>query len=357
MIDIIADAPWFLPIAGFAVGILLGAAARWSDFCTLTALERYWYANDATGVRTWVLAAAVALASTQLLIILQLMDITESFYLNPRLSLLGGIIGGVLFGVGMALVGTCSFGALVRLGSGSLRSLIIVIIVGLSALFTQRGWLSQWRTSIIEPQAFELNAISQSLPSLLQSAAGFDSRVLLTILISGALFSWIFSSADYRGKLPHILTGVVVGLCITSGWVITSKLSEVMYRQVQIESASFVLPPGELINNLTSATASAADYGIGLLLGVVFGAFFIAALKRQIHWEACDDARELGRHLVGSTLMGIGGVLAAGCTIGQGVSAFSTMAISAPIVVLSICIGARMGLRMLFEGLPFMHRA
>jgi len=175
------------------------------------------------------------------------------------------------------------------------------------------------------------------------------SKLILLVGYSGVA-AMIFSFGQVR---PW--GGVVIGLCITAGWVVTSSLSDVMYRQVQIESASFVLPPGELINSLIS-TAASIDYGVGLLIGVVIGAFVVAAAKRQLHWEACDDARELGRHLTGSICMGVGGVLAAGCTIGQGVSAFSTMAISAPIVIISIYLGARLGLRILFEGLPLIHR-
>ena len=92
--------------------------------------------------------------------------------------------------------------------------------------------------------------------------------------------------------------------------------------------------------------------GVGLVLGGVAGSAACAFRQHDVRWEACDDARELGRHLAGGALMGIGGVFAMGCTIGQGVTAVSALAISAPVVLASIFVGARMGLAYLIEGSP-----
>lgn len=346
----LADFPWLLPIVGVFVGALAGAAARWNHFCTLSALERYWYANDSNGIRTWVLAGAVALLSTQLLIALDIINIEESFYFRPAFSVVGSVIGGMMFGIGMALVGTCGFGALVRLGGGSLRSLIVVTAIGLAALTAQRGVIGKLRDSLIEPLAIDLDAGSQSISAIATHATGLSVQFPLAILISAALLCWIFSTQSFRNDRRSIVTGSIIGICVTAGWLATSSLSNYMYRTVQIESASFVLPQGELVFGLIAVTGAIPDYSVGLVIGVVLGAFIIAKVSDDLRWEACDDARELGRHLAGAFLMGTGGVLAAGCTIGQGVSALSTMALSAPVVFLSICLGARMGLKLLIEG-------
>ena len=133
------DLGWLLPIAGGLAGIVIGAAARLDRFCTLSALERHWYANDSSGIRTWVLAAAVAIIATQAMTLSGLIDLRSSFYLSTNFGWTGAIIGGLAFGFGMALVGTCGFGALVRLGGGSLRSLVVLLVLGLSALAAQRG--------------------------------------------------------------------------------------------------------------------------------------------------------------------------------------------------------------------------
>ena len=133
----LATSPWFLALAGLCAGFVLGYAARANRFCTMSALERHWYAGDSRGLRTWVLAAAVALVATQTMQAFGLIDIGESFYIRSDFAWVGAIAGGIAFGFGMALVGTCGFGALVRLGGGSLRSLIVLIVLGLAAMSAQ----------------------------------------------------------------------------------------------------------------------------------------------------------------------------------------------------------------------------
>ncbi|MFK7856273.1 MAG: YeeE/YedE family protein [Granulosicoccus sp.] len=352
----IADTPWVLPAAGVACGTIMGAVARHNHFCTLSSLERYWYANDDQGLRTWALAGTVAMLLTQLLIQLNLIDAQQSFYLVPRLSLLGSIVGGLLFGIGMALVGTCGFGALIRLGGGSLRSLIVVCTIGLAALSTQRGPLGALRQSFVEPYSLDLAPASdQSIPSLLSAATGYSIELPVILLCIAGLLFWVFRSKKFRSNTSSIFTGTVIGCCVAFGWFITHWLGENLFQTVQFESASFVLPPGQLVSSLTMITGSLPDYGVGLVVGVVLGAALAARWDNDVRWEACDDARELSRHLMGACLMGIGGVLAAGCTIGQGISAVSMMAVSAPLVLISIYLGARIGLTWLLEGtiLPF----
>lgn len=347
------DSPWILPAAGLIIGCVLGGVARWNHFCTLSALERYWYANDSTGLRTWVLAGVTALVTTQSLVALDLVSLGGSFYLAPRLNLIGIVVGGVLFGIGMALVGTCGFGALVRLGSGSLRSLIVVIAIGLAALTAQRGIIGRLRVDLLEPLSLHFEkANTQSIAEITSAAIGASFGQPVAILFAVALLFWVFSPRSYRRQRKSVITGIVVGLCVTLGWWITHYLSSVLYRQVQIESASFVMPPGEVVLGFIAVTGSIPDYGMGLVIGVILGAALIASINDDVRWEACDDARELGRHLAGAFLMGTGGVLAGGCTVGQGISALSTMAVSAPIAFVSICIGARIGLRWLIEGTP-----
>lgn len=345
------DSPWSLPLAGLLIGTIMGLTARWNHFCTLSALERHWYGDDSNGLRSWVLAAATALLTTQLLLAAGVIELNDSFYLGSDLSILGAVAGGFLFGIGMALVGTCGFGALVRLGGGSMRSLIIVIAIGLAALTAQRGILGRLRHAYIEPLSIDLSPVdSQSVAAIVTEVTGRSLQLPVALLCCGVLFYWIFSCSKFREDKRAILTGMLIGLCVTAGWLATSGLTDVLYRQVQIESASFVMPPGELVLSLIAVTGMIPDYGIGLVVGVVLGAAIAAMVKKDVHWEACDDARELSRHLGGAFLMGTGGVLAAGCTIGQGVSAASTMAISAPIVFFSICLGAKLGLNYLLEG-------
>lgn len=351
--------PWLLPLAGVAAGAVMGFAARRQHFCTMRALERHWYAGDSAGLRTWALAAAIALASTQALDFAGLADTRASFYLSANFAWTGAIIGGLAFGVGMALVGTCGFGALVRLGGGSLRSLVVLLVLGLSALAAQRGLIGQGRQKIVDDVALDLSfAGDQSMGSLLSALFGTDLRIAVAVVITALMFFWVFKDRSFRSDYGRITTGATIGGVIAFGWAATTFAQQNSFDPVQIEAGSFVVPVADAILQIVTFTGVLPDYGVGLVVGVVMGATACALHRRDVRWEACDSAGELSRHLLGGFLMGTGGVFAMGCTIGQGVTAFSALAVSAPLVMISIAIGARLGLAYLVEGSPLMlfHR-
>ncbi|MCB8837208.1 YeeE/YedE family protein [Aurantimonas sp. VKM B-3413] len=340
-------------LAGLLAGLVMGYFARRHYFCTMSALERRWYADDNTGIRTWALAILVAIVLTRAIVSLGLFDPQDSFYLTPSFGWSGAILGGLAFGFGMALVGTCGFGALVRLGGGSLRGLVVVLVLGLAALATQRGILAVGRVAIVDRQAIDLGRFGspdQTLGSLASVTTGRDLTLLVTIVVAIALAGWIFASPAFRRERGRIVAGTAIGSAVAFGWLATAFLASRSFAPVRVESASFVVPPGDLLLHLIAFTGSLPGYGVGLVLGVVAGAAAAAWQKREVRWEACDDARELARHMVGAMLMGIGGVFSLGCTIGQGISAASLLTISAPIVLVAIAIGARLGLAYILEG-------
>ncbi|MEJ8474569.1 YeeE/YedE family protein [Roseibium algae] len=340
-----------LPLLGVAAGVVLGFVARVNRFCTLSSLERYWYAGDATGLRTWVLAAATALAVTQSLAALGLANIEQSFYISSPFAWSGAILGGLLFGIGMALVGTCSFGAVVRLGGGSLRALVVLLVLGLSALAAQRGLVGLGRVHIVDNLALELSfSTDRSLGSLISALAGVDVRALVVLVVLCALLYWIFRDRGYRHQKGQFFSGISIGSAIAFGWWATTYVSRFAFAPVQIEAGSFVVPVGDAILQAVTYTGTLPDYGVGLVAGTLLGAIAGARWNKDMRWEACDDAQELSRHLLGAVFMGIGGVFAMGCTVGQGISGFSTLAVSAPLVMLSMAFGARIGLAYLLEG-------
>ena len=342
-----------LPLAGLLAGAAMGYVARRHHFCTLSALERRGYAGDDNGVRAWGLAILVAIVLTQALALAGLFDPRHSFYLTSSFGWSGAVLGGLAFGFGMALVGTCGFGALVRLGGGSLGGLVVVIVLGLAALATQRGIIAVSRIAIVDSQAYDLTRLGspdQSLGSLASAFIGHDISWLVTLVVVIALAAWVFRPTAFRRDHGKIAAGTVVGVAVAFGWLATSYIAARSFDPVQIESASFVVPPGDVILQLIAVTGALPDYGAGMVLGVVLGAAAAAIRRHDVRWEACDDARELSRHLAGAVLMGVGGVFALGCTIGQGISAASLLTISAPIVLVSIAVGARLGLAWILEG-------
>jgi uncharacterized membrane protein YedE/YeeE len=348
------ESAWSLPLAGIVIGSVMGFAARRYHFCTMSALERHWYANDSSGLRSWVLAAAVALLLTQTMAVLGWIDISGSFYLTEPLYIAGTIIGGIMFGVGMALVGTCGFGAIIRLGGGNMRALVVLTGIALAALAAQRGLTGHARVALLDPLSLDLDRFGgQSAGALLSRLVGFDVTFPFAVLVVAALFFWIFRDAAFRHDREKLISGATIGAGISAGWFATSYFSERLFDPVQIEAGSFVMPLGDAMLQIITVTGALPDYGVGVVAGVLIGATLSAWRSNDMRWEACDDARELSRHLLGAFLMGTGGVFALGCTIGQGVSAVSVMAVSAPIAMLSIAFGARMGLAYLLEGSAF----
>ncbi|MCX2721118.1 YeeE/YedE family protein [Roseibium salinum] len=338
-------------LLGVLAGIVLGFVARATHFCTLSALERHWYAGDSDGLRIWVLASISALVGTQLLAAFGLADIQASFYLSSAFPWTGAIVGGLMFGVGMALVGTCGFGAVLRLGGGSLRALMVLTVIGLSALAAQRGIVGILRVPLVDNLAISFEtAGSQSIGDILSAWSGLRLQEAVAVAVALAGLAWIFKSASFRRQHTKIGAAVVIGAVISFGWWATTFAAARSFYPVQIEAGSFVVPVGDTIMQLITYTGTWPDYGVGLIAGTLAGAVIAALWKRDIRWEACDDARELGRHILGGTLMGIGGVFAMGCTVGQGITAFSTLAVSAPVVMLSMALGARLGLAWLMEG-------
>jgi hypothetical protein len=345
------DIGWVLAAGGVAVGMVMGAVARLDHFCTLSSLERLWYAGDGHGVRGWVLASAVAIALTQALALSGLLDLSSSFYLSPAFGLTGAILGGLAFGFGMALVGTCGFGALVQLGGGNLRALVVLIVLGLSALAAQRGIVALARVKLVDELAIDLSfAGDQSAGSVASALTGLDLRLAAAAVVVAAMLAWVASDRTFLARPRRLMAALVIGAAIPAGWLVTSWGAAHAFEPVQLEAGSFVVPVGDTLMQFATFTGVLPDYGVGLVLGVGLGAALVAWRRRDVRWEACDDARELGRHIAGAFLMGTGGVFAMGCTIGQGLSAASTLAISAPVAVVSIAAGARLGLAWLIEG-------
>ena len=351
------ETPWAMPLLGLAIGAPLGALARGTHFCTLGALERHWYADDSRALRTWVLAIAAAVALTQALVAAGLVDADASFYLGAPFNPVATIVGGFAFGLGMAMVGTCAFGALLQLGGGNLRALVVVTVVGLSALATQRGVLALARDRLVEPLGATLPGGSQSMGALAERLTGLPVHGAVAALAVAAPCAWVFAHRAYRTDAAAIAAAVGIGATVAAGWWATSAGNAAQLHAVAVESASFVRPPADLVFHLTIQTGGVPRYGVGLTVGVILGAVLVAGLRRDMRWEACDSARELGRHLAGATLMGVGGVLALGCTIGQGVSAFSVLALSAPLAFASMLLGARVGLAWLLGDDGWFRRA
>jgi len=335
-------------LLGLVLGMALGFAARAGRFCTLGAIEDAVYGNDTRRLRSWLLAIAVAIVGIHALELLAELDLSRSIYTGRRLEWGGAIIGGLLFGLGMALVGTCGFGALLRLGGGDLKALLIFLVMAITAMMAMRGLTGLARIRLTEPLSVELaGAASQRLTDLigLGGAAGHAAPFAL----AGAIGIAACAHASFLRSPRFIMTGAAIGIIIVLGWWATGVAGYDPFETRRVESFSFAAPLGETLLYLMLASGLQPDFPIGAVLGVVIGAFLAARATGRFRWEAPDDAREMKRHVLGAFLMGSGGIAALGCTIGQGVTGLSTLSVGSMLAIASIVVGARFGLYLLIE--------
>ena len=335
-------------LVGLFGGVLLGLAARRGRFCTLGAIEDALYASDWDRIRMWALALAVGITGTFLLAETDILDLSTTIYSRFEWNPVGSILGGLIFGYGMAIAGNCGYGALARFGGGDLRSFMIVLVTGISAYVTISGPLALARITVFptelleDPQAVgyaHLIANALSLPA-------FVPAVVLAVLLA----AWAFGSRTFRTSRTAILWSIVVGIAIISGWAGTTWIASESFDPVLVGSHTFTRPLGETMLYLMTSSGGGLGFSVGSVVGVIVGALIGSISKGHFRWEACDDPGELGRQILGGACMGVGGVLAFGCSVGQGLTAFSTLSYSAPIVLFSIFIGAAFGLRQLIRG-------
>lgn len=338
-------------IAGFVIGLLTGFFVRRARLCSFGAIEAALAGHDWRRMKVFGLALGIALAGTQALIAFGWLDPLRTTYVANKIPWLSTVIGSLGFGLGMALVGTCAFGSLIRLGGGDLRSLVTLMAFGSVAYATLRGSLSGLRLSVIEKVVVaapgdDAGAASIWAVNLLGRPLGLALVFGLALLLVG------LALLDRRlWRAPKLMTaGAVLGLGVVGGWLVTGVFVDEFATTMRVQSLTFVAPVARALFGAMIGGAEWVDFGVGTVFGVALGAFIAAKRAADFRLEAFDDAHEMLRHFGGAALMGFGGVLAGGCTIGQGLTAGSLMAFTWPISVLGILIGARLGILILVEG-------
>jgi uncharacterized membrane protein YedE/YeeE len=342
-------------LGGFAVGLVFGGVVQVTNFCTMGGISDLVLMGDGRRFRAWLLAIAVAIIGTQALYFGGVIDINKSIYLTPNLGWLGAIIGGAMFGFGMTQTGGCASKTLVRLGSGNLKSLIVMVVLGIFAYMTLRGLLALPRLRI-ETTNIDLTARglhNQNLGEMAGMALGIPAayaRAGVAAAMALLLLVICFKDANFRRSAPNIIAGVVIGLTAVGGWLVTGVLGADDFNPTALGSITFVAPAGESLQYLMTYTGSTLNFGIAVVGGVITGGFLMAVATGTFTIETFTDRGDLARHLGGAMLMGAGGVMALGCTIGQGITGMSTLAFGSLIAWLSILGGGYLGIRYLEEG-------
>lgn len=320
---------------GLGIGLLYGVVAQISGFCLNSAIRNQIKHHQGDKLRSFLLAMAVALAGTQVIAETGLVDISGSIYATSRVSWVLTILGGLLFGYGMILARGCGARTLVLLGQGNLRSLVVLLCLGISAYATLSGLLGPLRNWANEQTVVGLDSYT------------FESATFrwgFVVLFCLAVLFYILKNKEFLKQFNDLFSGLAIGLLIVSGWLVTGWLGLDEFEPTPPVSLTFIAPIGATIQYIMIATGTSLNFGIVVVLGVLAGSFLSAVLTRQFQITGFDETLTMPRYIIGGVMMGIGGALAMGCSVGQGLTGFSTLSFVSLAAVVSIVIGARLAL-------------
>jgi uncharacterized membrane protein YedE/YeeE len=346
--------------ASFALAVVFGAIAQRTHFCTMGAVADIVNMGDWARMRMWLMAIGVAMLGFNGMVAAGWVQAADSVYAAPRLIWLSNLLGGLLFGFGMVLASGCGSKTLVRIGGGSLKSLVVFFVLAVAAYATLRGITAVARVASVDAVSITLPA-GQDLPSLLAHASGLatpTAALLLGALIGGALLVFALAHPDAR-RGDALLGGLGLGAVIVGVWWVTGRLGHLEEHPAtleevwlatntqRMESLTFVAPIAYTMDWLIlfSDASKTLTVGIVAVFGVIAGSAAMALANGSFRWEGFAGTEDTANHIVGAVLMGVGGVTAMGCTVGQGLSGLSTLALGSFIAFGGIVAGGVLALR------------
>lgn len=330
---------------GLALGFAFGAVSQASGFCLQNGLRGWWRDGDPRRIRTFALAAGVAIIASQALEASGQVPLSRAIYVQSSFSVVILLIGGVLFGYGMILANGCGARALVLLGRGNLRSLVVLLVLGIAAQATLTGLLAPSRVAVTEDTATTVEP--PTLPAVLAelSLGAEVARWLSVALVAGLLIVFAFAHRGFRASPGQVLAGIAMGLIVAAGWYVTGFLGADEFDPEQVASLSFIAPIAAGIQYVMLSTGTAITFGVVIIGGVLLGSLLTAVALGRFRLEGFTNPRAMLRYSAGGALMGVGGALALGCSIGQGLTGFSTLALASFVAVAGILIGSFLGIR------------
>lgn len=353
------DSGLILAIAGLVLGTAFGAIVFHTNYCAMGGISDAATFGDWRRLRSWLLAIAVAMLSAQALQAAGMVDLSKSIYLPSAVDWLGAMLGGTLFGYGMVFAGGCASKNLVRVGGGDLRALLTLLVLGLAAYAAIGGIVGPLRAELV--RLTSISTVATGLPS--QSLGALTARALSTsgetagLVVAGvlglALLIVCFVDKPFRSSRPHIVAGLGVGSSVAAGWAVTGYLyDELAARPVTPTSLTFVRPTGDSMEWLMRFTAAPIpSFAVACVAGTILGAFIVARVTGRFRLATFADVADTRRNLFGALLMGTGGIMASGCTMGQAVTGVSTLAIASFLAFAGILAGGLLGVKMLERSL------
>lgn len=377
----------------FAIALIMGAVVNKTNFCTMGAVSDWVNMSDTGRMRAWILAIAVGVLGVTALEAAGLVNVTGTFppYRQTNFVWLENVLGGALFGIGMTLASGCGNKTLIRIGGGNLKSVMVLLVIALIAYFMINPFPGSDKTLYstlfypwTNPTAVALTT-NQDLGAMLFGDKAATGRMVMGAIIGGLLLIWAFKSADFRGSFDNILGGLVVGLAVLAAWYVTSNIrvdasGDILTLQsfvqdwdlyapadavrpaaagpLAAQSFTFINPMGQTLGYVASGfDRTLLTFGIMALAGVIAGSLLWSVISRNFRIEWFASVRDFFNHLVGAILMGFGGVLAMGCTIGQGVTGFSTLALGSILTFVAIVLGSAITMKVQYYKMVYESEA
>ncbi|HEB93697.1 MAG TPA: YeeE/YedE family protein [Gammaproteobacteria bacterium] len=377
----------------FAIALLLGAVVNKTNFCTMGAVSDWVNIGDLGRFRAWMLAATVALVGVIVLEGMGMANPDAAFppYRSPLLIWAENLLGGVMFGIGMTLASGCGNKVLIRIGGGNLKSIVVLLIIAVIAYFMINPFPDSDQTLMsllffdwIRPLAVDMGS-AQDLGTLASPDNAVMARLVIGGLIALALLVFIFKSADFRRSFDNLFAGLLVGLAVLGAWYVSSNITldvdgdiyslrefaqqwdflaetdegkPADTRPLSPQSFTFINPMGQTLGYVSGGFSSAyLTFGIMALIGVIVGSFLWSLFSRSFRFEWFASGKDFFNHIIGAILMGFGGVLAMGCTIGQGITGFSTLAIGSLIALIAIIFGCALTMKIQYYQLVYEEEA
>jgi uncharacterized membrane protein YedE/YeeE len=352
----------------FGLSIVFGAIANKANFCTMGAVSDWINIGDHNRMRSWLLAIVTAIIGVGILeysgsIDLSLTtsnDTSNPPYRSANFIWLRHLLGGLMFGIGMTLASGCGNKTLVRLGEGNMKSLVVLAIMGIAAwwmLFSNFSYLAflQWMLPVSIDFSNQ-DIPSQDIAAVVFGLAGYEwgasDGLVVALVVAVPLLIWILRSQDFRSNLELVSAGLIIGLLIVIGWYVTAGpgglelMDELEFMDDRpfftgAQSLTFIGPTGHIAQYLKEGfSAIFLTFGVATVLGVVVGSFLYTLIFRKVRIEWFVSWNDFLMHAIGALLMGIGGVLAMGCTIGQGITGVSTLALGSILTIVAIIAGS-----------------
>ncbi|MCY4305083.1 MAG: YeeE/YedE family protein [Aestuariivita sp.] len=313
-------------ILGLCLGLVFGISAQASGYCLRRVISGTPSQRASAGA-VWVTSLAVALIGMFFANFFNLIALEAHHFFNPSVPVVAIFTGGLIFGAGMILTRGCVSRLTVLLGTGNLRALFVLLTFVVTAHATMKGVLTPVRAS--------LGSLTVDLPAVSLSALPL---LFLTFAII-AVIAVVLLIRFTRPQVSHVGFGAVIGLVAVGGWVATSKLLFDEFDPLPVQSAAFTLPWSDSLFWLIASTSIPAGFGVGFISGVLSGSFLSASFRGELKFTSFATPIQTFRYLAGGALMGLGGVLAGGCTVGAGLSGLATGSFAAFLALIAIILG------------------